>query len=124
MQGTLGPCSEPQPWSWNVLASKRWHAWTALGHMSKESAQDMYVSLLESEAPQWWWVITAGGDEEATKIITSEAAVRALNSIFGKEDELMQVRTLVSACVQRARVVSLSVWAGQCALGVDWHATA
>ena len=91
MQGTKGVNTEPQPWSWSVAASKRWHAWTALGDMNTNSAQEMYVDLLKNEAPQWWWVTTAGGDKEATEIITAEVVMRALNSMC-REEVSIQVR--------------------------------
>ena len=48
-QATLGPCTEPKPWAWNVVESAKWQSWVQLGEMSSVEAMRLYVKLLDEE---------------------------------------------------------------------------
>merc|ERR1712007_2357 len=34
-QADNGPCSEPMPWPWDLVAHTKWKSWSQLGNMSK-----------------------------------------------------------------------------------------
>ncbi|XP_069119913.1 acyl-CoA-binding domain-containing protein 5-like isoform X2 [Argopecten irradians] len=46
-QATEGPCTKPKPWAWDVVAKKKWDAWTKLGDMEPEQAMTNYVEELK-----------------------------------------------------------------------------
>ena len=48
-QATIGPCTEPKPWAWNVVESAKWQSWVQLGDMSSVEAMRLYVKLLDEE---------------------------------------------------------------------------
>ena len=48
-QATVGPCSEPKPWGWNVVESAKWESWSQLGGMSSMEAMRLYVKMVEDE---------------------------------------------------------------------------
>jgi acyl-CoA-binding protein len=52
-QATEGPCAQPKPWAWDVVASAKWQSWSQLGQMGKVEAMRLYVKTLEEEAPGW-----------------------------------------------------------------------
>jgi acyl-CoA-binding protein len=37
------------------VACKRWKAWTELGGMEMEHARELYVEMVQNDAPHWWW---------------------------------------------------------------------
>lgn len=53
-QAQFGPCKEPRPSIWDVVARARWSAWMELGNRSKMEAMFMYVTTIEELAPDWW----------------------------------------------------------------------
>ncbi|CAC5413629.1 Acyl-CoA-binding domain-containing protein 5A,Acyl-CoA-binding domain-containing protein 5 [Mytilus coruscus] len=46
-QATEGTCTKPKPWSWDIVAKKKWDAWNKLGTLSSEQAMDLYVEELK-----------------------------------------------------------------------------
>ena len=46
-QATEGPCSEPKPSFYQVVAGYKWKAWSSFGDMSKEKAMETYVEELK-----------------------------------------------------------------------------
>ncbi|XP_060068025.1 acyl-CoA-binding domain-containing protein 5-like isoform X2 [Ylistrum balloti] len=46
-QATEGPCKKQKPWAWDVVAKKKWDAWTKLGDMDSEQAMVNYVEELK-----------------------------------------------------------------------------
>ena len=52
-QGTVGPCTAPQPWAWNAVERAKWETWRELGTMSREEAQRLYVRTTEEECADW-----------------------------------------------------------------------
>ncbi|KAK9821109.1 hypothetical protein WJX81_006949 [Elliptochloris bilobata] len=56
-QATVGPCTEPKPWVWNVVESAKWQAWVQLGDMSSVEAMRLYVKLLDEEIQPDWWAL-------------------------------------------------------------------
>lgn len=53
---TVGPCSRfggSQPWAFQLEARAKWDAWDQLGEMSAETAQKLYVRLLDRTVPNW-----------------------------------------------------------------------
>jgi len=54
MQAQKGPCKEPRPSMWDVVAKAKWNAWNDLGKLSAFEAMFKYVSAIESLDPDWW----------------------------------------------------------------------
>ncbi|KAA0191909.1 hypothetical protein HAZT_HAZT004726 [Hyalella azteca] len=46
-QATEGPCTEPKPPFYQVIAGYKWRAWNSLGNISKEEAMEKYVAELK-----------------------------------------------------------------------------
>ncbi|XP_071156280.1 acyl-CoA-binding domain-containing protein 5-like isoform X3 [Mytilus edulis] len=46
-QATEGTCTKPKPWSWDIVAKKKWDAWNKLGTLTSEQAMDLYVEELK-----------------------------------------------------------------------------
>lgn len=47
-QAEEGPCRQPKPAFWEVVAKAKWDAWKALGDLSREEAMTRYVEELKS----------------------------------------------------------------------------
>ena len=45
-QATIGKCNISQPWAVQIKARSKWDAWDALGNMSKKTAMQKYVELV------------------------------------------------------------------------------
>lgn len=46
-QATVGPCTVPQPWGWQVVERAKWNAWNSLGaDMSQDEAKEEYINFL------------------------------------------------------------------------------
>jgi diazepam-binding inhibitor (GABA receptor modulating acyl-CoA-binding protein) len=45
-QATVGKCNISQPWAVQVKARAKWDAWDTLGNMSKKTAMQKYVELV------------------------------------------------------------------------------
>ncbi|XP_071504395.1 acyl-CoA-binding domain-containing protein 5-like [Diadema antillarum] len=45
-QATEGPCTQAKPAFWNVVATQKWQAWTALEDMDSDVAKTLYVDEL------------------------------------------------------------------------------
>ncbi len=50
---TVGDCTEPAPWSIQIVARQKWEAWNKLNGMSQEDAKLKYIEKLTSLAPEW-----------------------------------------------------------------------
>ena len=48
-QAERGKCTDPKPWSWNVVESAKWTSWSQLGDMPAVEAMRLYVKFLETE---------------------------------------------------------------------------
>ncbi|XP_063423406.1 acyl-CoA-binding domain-containing protein 5-like isoform X2 [Mytilus trossulus] len=46
-QATEGTCTKPKPWSWDIVAKKKWDAWNKLGTLTSDQAMDLYVEELK-----------------------------------------------------------------------------
>ncbi|KAF2349662.1 Acyl-CoA-binding protein ACBP [Trinorchestia longiramus] len=46
-QATEGPCTEPKPSFYQVVAGYKWHAWSSLGQISKQEAMEKYIAELK-----------------------------------------------------------------------------
>jgi len=46
-QAEHGPCKEAKPWSWNMVESAKWNAWSQLGNMAPVEAMRLYVKVIE-----------------------------------------------------------------------------
>merc|ERR1712007_345686 len=53
-QADNGPCSEPMPWPWDLVAHTKWKSWSQLGNMSKFEAMRLYCCTVEERVPRWW----------------------------------------------------------------------
>lgn len=79
-QATLGPCTVPKPWGWNVIENAKWNSWKQLADMPSMEAMRLYVRTLEEDNGDWWSLITEGDDSKAASL--AEAAGAAAKSAF------------------------------------------
>jgi acyl-CoA-binding protein len=70
-QATEGPCTQPKPWGWDVVASAKWQSWSQLGQMGKLEAMRLYVKTLEEEHPEW---LAEAGDAAAGLLSSAPSA--------------------------------------------------
>jgi acyl-CoA-binding protein len=82
-QATLGACSAPKPWAWNVVESAKWSSWSALRAMEAPEAMRLYVRALEQDNADWWALLTAGGAQEAVAAAAAAAAAGAAGGAGG-----------------------------------------
>jgi acyl-CoA-binding protein len=52
-QSTSGPCLTTKPPLWDPKGRAKWDAWKGLGSIQEAEAQQAYVELLTSIAPEW-----------------------------------------------------------------------
>jgi len=57
-QATSGPCNIPKPGVFDFIGQAKWNAWNDIGNISKEEAQQEYISLVNS---------LVGGPEASTE---------------------------------------------------------
>ncbi|XP_047336624.1 acyl-CoA-binding domain-containing protein 3-like [Impatiens glandulifera] len=48
-----GPCIAPQPMALKITARAKWNAWQQLMDMNRETAMELYISLLSKSIPDW-----------------------------------------------------------------------
>ncbi|XP_076014653.1 acyl-CoA-binding domain-containing protein 4 isoform X2 [Genypterus blacodes] len=51
-QALCGPCAVPQPPFWDPVGRYKWHAWSLLGEMTRESAMAAYVNEMKKVAQE------------------------------------------------------------------------
>jgi acyl-CoA-binding protein len=68
-QATQGTCTAPKPYMIEMEKSAKWHAWHALGSLSKDEAIRQYIALLEELSPEWQetQLLAVDGDNDKEK---------------------------------------------------------
>jgi len=51
-QSTQGQCTQPKPGITDFVGRAKWQAWSQLGQMSKDEAQNQYVQLVNTLVPE------------------------------------------------------------------------
>ncbi|OWF56064.1 Acyl-CoA-binding domain-containing protein 5 [Mizuhopecten yessoensis] len=94
-QATEGPCTKAKPWAWDVVAKKKWDAWTKLGDMDREQAMISYVEELKKSIE----ICTAklrqmneNGDKGIVEAMPQDQVVREFMAKLGDFYEIVDER--------------------------------
>ncbi|CAC5413628.1 Acyl-CoA-binding domain-containing protein 5 [Mytilus coruscus] len=94
-QATEGTCTKPKPWSWDIVAKKKWDAWNKLGTLSSEQAMDLYVEELKKSIALSTdkWNTMGDKDKRIVEAMPQEKPVRDFMETIGTFYELIDERS-------------------------------
>ncbi|XP_076092776.1 acyl-CoA-binding domain-containing protein 5-like isoform X1 [Mytilus galloprovincialis] len=94
-QATEGTCTKPKPWSWDIVAKKKWDAWNKLGTLTSEQAMDLYVEELKKSIALSTnkWNTMGDKDKRIVEAMPQEKPVRDFMSTIGTFYELIDERS-------------------------------
>lgn len=88
-QATLGPCTTPKPWTWNMVEIAKWNSWNHLGNMNSMEAMRLFVRTLEDSDPNWLTKAQPRNEEvpdTASDTASVESASRELTKLLLEKD--------------------------------------